>query len=118
VLAERMIPNLVSPAAPEALKSEIEKLITENSAEGAAAALRAMAGRRDFTGALKDIGCPTVVLAGDHDSVTPPADAQAMADSIPNAKLVQIPQAGHLSNLENPKAFDAALRTFLEARRA
>lgn len=117
VLAERMIPNLVSPAAPDALRRDIEKMITENSADGAAAALRAMAQRRDFTGTLKDIACPTLVLVGDHDTVTPPADAQNMAGAIPGAKLAQIPSSGHLSNLESPKAFDQALREFLVAQR-
>ncbi|MGC4114072.1 MAG: alpha/beta fold hydrolase [Myxococcales bacterium] len=118
VLAERMIPNLVSPAAPAALKRDIEKLITENSADGAAAALRAMAQRKDFSGSLKDLACPTLVVVGDHDTVTTPADAQSMANGIPGAKLAQVPGAGHLSNLENPKAFDAALREFLDAHRA
>ncbi|HEY3449000.1 MAG TPA: alpha/beta fold hydrolase [Myxococcales bacterium] len=117
VLAERMIPNLVSPAAPDALKRDIEKMITENSADGAAAALRAMAQRKDFTGSLKDIACPTLVVVGDHDTVTPAAEGQALANAIPGAKLVQIPGSGHLSNLENPKAFDAALREFLDAHR-
>ncbi len=117
VLAERMIPNLVTPAAPEALKRDLEKMITENSADGAAAALRAMAQRRDFTGALKEIACPALVVVGDHDTLTPPAEAQAMAKEIPGARLAQIPGSGHLSNLENPKAFDAALREFLDAHR-
>ena len=118
VLAERMIPNLVTPAAPEALKREIEKMITENAPEGAAAALRAMAQRRDFTGTLKDVSCPTLVVCGDHDTLTPPADSQHMAEAIPGAKFERIPAAGHLSNLENPKAFDAAIRSFLDANRA
>lgn len=118
VLAERMIPNLLSLAATPALKREAEKLITENPPEGSAAALRALAGRKDFTASLRDISCPTLVLAGDHDTITPPADAQALAQAIPGARYEPVPAAGHLSNLENPKAFDAALRAFLDANRA
>ena len=118
VLAERMIPNLVSSAATDALKREVEKLITENSSEGAAAALRAMAGRRDFTPFLGQVGCPTLVVVGAHDTMTPPSEAQALARAISGAALETIPAAGHLSNLENPKAFDTALRAFLEANRA
>jgi len=118
VLAERMLPNLVSPAAPPALKRDIEKMITENSSDGAATALRAMAQRRDFTGSLKDIACPTLVLLGDHDTITPLAESQAMANAIPGAKFELIAQAGHLSSLENPKAFDAALRAFLDGQRS
>lgn len=118
VLAERMLPNLVTPNAPPALKRDIEKLITENSPEGAAAALRAMALRKDFTGSLKDIDCPTLVLVGDHDTLTPPSDSQAMAQAIPGARFESVHGAGHLSNLENPKDYDAALRSFLDAHRA
>jgi len=117
VLAERMLPNLVSPAATPALKREIEKFITENPSDGSAAGLRALATRKDFTGNLKDISCPTLVIVGDHDTVTPPSDAQALAQAIPGAKYEAIPAAGHLSNLENHKAFDAVLRAFLDSCR-
>jgi 3-oxoadipate enol-lactonase len=45
--------------------------------------------------------------------ITPPAEAQAMAAAIPGARLAVISGAGHLSPLENPRAFNAAVRTFL-----
>jgi pimeloyl-ACP methyl ester carboxylesterase len=57
-------------------------------------------------------------MVGAQDSVTPPAEAQALVQGIPGAVLETIPGAGHLSNLENPKAFDAGLRAFLEENRA
>jgi 3-oxoadipate enol-lactonase len=54
-----------------------------------------------------------LVIVGREDSLTPPADARAMADAIPGARLVEVPRAGHLSPLENPRAVNAALREFL-----
>lgn len=118
ILVERMLPNIVSPAAGPALKRDIEKLITENAPEGLAAALRAMAVRKDFSGSLKNITCPTLVLVGDHDTLLQPAEAQSLAHAIPGARFETVPHAGHLSSLENPKAFDAALRAFLDANGA
>ena len=56
------------------------------------------------------------MLIGEHDAITPPAMAQTLAAKIPKAKLVTVPGAGHLSNLENPDAFAAAVREFLAAR--
>ena len=46
-------------------------------------------------------------------TLTPIAEAQKLATAIPNAELVVIPRAGHLSNLEQPEPFNAALATFL-----
>jgi len=112
-LVERMAPNLVSPAATPELRREVEKLIADSSAEGAAAAQRAMARRRDFSGRLAAIGCPTLLLVGSGDSITSPAEMQGLARAIPNAEYHVIPGAGHLSNLEQPKAFDELLAAFL-----
>jgi pimeloyl-ACP methyl ester carboxylesterase len=54
-----------------------------------------------------------LVVVGEVDAVTPPVDAQRIAEATPHARLVTIPGAGHLSPLENPKAFNAAVRAFL-----
>jgi len=51
---------------------------------------------------------------GEHDALTPPADAQALANALPEAELHVIPGAGHMSNLENPAAFNERLLGFLE----
>jgi len=56
---------------------------------------------------------PTLVLVGAEDALTPPAEAATMAAAIPGARLDVIPQAGHLANLENPAAANAALGAFL-----
>jgi cysteine desulfurase len=80
----------------------------------AAAALRAMAVRRDQTDLLPRLGVPALVIVGGEDSVTPPADAEAMHRLIPGSRLVTIEGAGHASNLERPADFNRALREFLD----
>jgi pimeloyl-ACP methyl ester carboxylesterase len=56
---------------------------------------------------------PTLVVVGDDDRLTPPAMAKSIADAIPGARLAIIPTAGHLSNIEQPAAFNAAVLDFL-----
>ena len=63
----------------------------------------------DFRGELGSINAPTLVLVGSDDPATPPSDAQAIAGGIPGARLTVVPNAAHLLNVEQPKAFDQAL---------
>jgi pimeloyl-ACP methyl ester carboxylesterase len=64
-------------------------------------------------GKLKDITIPTLVVWGTEDKLLPPADGQFYADGIPGAKLVTIPDSGHAPMIETPKAFLAAVESFL-----
>jgi 3-oxoadipate enol-lactonase len=57
---------------------------------------------------------PTLVLVGEHDTIAPPHLSRELVGLIPGAQLVVIPHAGHLTNEENPTAFNEAVRTFLE----
>jgi len=68
----------------------------------------------DFRAILPHINVPTLVIVGDEDVVTPPPEAEFLARNIPGAKLVTIPGAGHLTNIEKPEAFNAALEAFLK----
>jgi 3-oxoadipate enol-lactonase len=68
--------------------------------------------RPDRTAELPEIAVPTLVVVGTQDALSPPEDGRAMAASMPRARVVEIPGAGHLSNLENPDAFAAALAGF------
>ncbi|HLG80023.1 MAG TPA: alpha/beta hydrolase [Bradyrhizobium sp.] len=65
--------------------------------------------------ALKDIKVPTLVLSGTKDKNAPAPMMAKMASFIPSAQYVELAGAGHLVNLERPKAFEAALHQFLEA---
>lgn len=56
---------------------------------------------------------PALVLVGEEDTLTPPEEAKRMARALPDARLLILPEAGHLANLENPKAFRTALLGFL-----
>jgi pimeloyl-ACP methyl ester carboxylesterase len=84
---------------------------------GAAAFVRqqtAIIRRVDSRPMLRDIRCPTLVLVGDADTLTPPERAAEMADGIPGARLVTVPQCGHLSTLERPDAVTHALLEWLQ----
>jgi len=63
--------------------------------------------------ALADIACPTLVLAAENDSLAPPKTMQRMAEAIPDARYVCLPAAGHLANMEDAAAFNAAVNEFL-----
>ena len=110
--------RLLRSAAPEALRARVSRWITSGSPEGQAAALRGMALRPDSRDILARFGGPVLVVVGTDDILTPPAKARAMADLVPGAELVEIPAAGHLANLEQPEAFNAALGRFLDRVRA
>lgn len=115
-LPDTMLPALLGETArqtrPEVV-SAVRKLIASAHPEGVARALEAMRERPDSTPLLADIAVPVLVLVGEEDTLTPPAEAQKIADGVPDGRLVVIPAAGHLSNLENPAAFNAALAEYL-----
>jgi 3-oxoadipate enol-lactonase len=71
--------------------------------------------RINLTERLKDIRCPILVVCGEQDGGTPPAMAREIHENAPGSRLVMIPQAAHLSNLEQPEAFNRALLEFLAA---
>lgn len=115
-LAETMLPRLLGKTTQRTQPAWLERLgdgIRASEPRGFAAALRGMADRPDMTAALKQIVCPTLVIAGEEDVVSPPEEMHAMAAAIAGSKYVEIPAAGHLSPLENPAAFNAALSAFL-----
>lgn len=92
----------------------IRSIIESNSPVGICGTLLAMAARTDTTPSLPNIKVPTLILVGEHDTLTPPAASQAMKEKIPNSELHIIPNAAHMSNLENPKEFNEKLIAFLK----
>jgi 3-oxoadipate enol-lactonase len=72
--------------------------------------------RIDLTARLKEINCPVLVLCGDQDPGTPPAMSREIHANTPGSRLVMIPDAAHLSNIEQPDAFNKALAEFLTKR--
>jgi pimeloyl-ACP methyl ester carboxylesterase len=85
------------------------------TSDGLTSTIRALRDRPDRTALLGSIACPTLVVCGSEDTITPPAESDAMRAAIAGSRLDVIPRAGHLSNLEQPAAFNAALRTWTAA---
>lgn len=104
-----LLPRLVAPAARPESRDLLAAVAARQPPAAVAGALRALAGRPDRTPDLAAVRVPTVVIVGDEDAVTPPAAARVIAGGIPGASLVTIPGAGHMSALEAPGAFAAAL---------
>jgi 3-oxoadipate enol-lactonase len=93
--------------------TQIRKTIEATSPLGICGTLLALATRTDTTAALPKISVPTLVMAGDQDPITPPSAAQTLAKGIPGAELQILPNASHMSNLENPDTFNQHLMSFL-----
>ena len=118
-LADAMLPALLgrtSQAERPALAAEVRRLVLANHPEAVRAAVSAMMTRPDWTPLLASIDCPTLVVVGEEDAITPVADAAALHEAIPGSRLSVLPGSGHLSNLETPDAFGAALARFLAER--
>jgi 3-oxoadipate enol-lactonase len=116
-LTDSMLPKLLSAATREGKPDVVERvraMMLGTKPEGAAAALRAMAVRRDQTDLLPSIDVPTLIVVGGEDTITPPSDAEAMAAKIDGARLVRIEGAAHLSNVERPEEFNRALIEFVD----
>ena len=77
-------------------------------------AQRAMAARPDSFDTLRAVTVPTLVVVGAEDTIAPVAEAAAMVEAVPGARLEVLPAAGHLSAVETPEGFNAALRTLLD----
>ena len=90
-------------------------IVAANPARGIADALHGLAARADSRPTLREIATPTLVVCGEEDALTPPAEAQALHAGIAGSRLEMVAQAGHLSNMENPPAVNAALERFLTA---
>jgi pimeloyl-ACP methyl ester carboxylesterase len=117
-VADVMVPKLFAPASLEQrsnLTAIQRDVILKTSTEGMSAALRGMAVRRDFRPHLASIKVPTLVVVGEHDAISTVDEMRSIAAGIPNAQFVILPQAGHMSPLEEPDEFLKTLVPFLES---
>lgn len=89
------------------------RALTDNPPAGFIGALGALRTRPDSTPDLAGITVPTLVVVGDGDTLSPPDVARDMHAAIPGSTLTVVPQAGHLSNIEAPEAFNRAISAFL-----
>jgi len=97
----------------EAVES-IRSVIAHTPPLSIAGTLLALAARTDTTPSLSAIKVPVLILVGKEDALTPPSAAQALQERIAGSELHIVPQAGHMSNLENPEFFNEKLLYFLK----
>jgi 3-oxoadipate enol-lactonase len=91
----------------------IRSIILRTNPLAVAGTLIALAGRTDTTPSLYNIRVPTLILVGQHDTLTPPSASHAMKEKIPGSELHVLSDAAHLSNLENAEEFNRHLQAFL-----
>ncbi len=118
VVRDAMLPRLLSPHTRDTRPDIVQRLVSimeSASVEGVAGALEGMAERPDSSPILDTIDVPTLVVVGEADELTPPADARQLAAGIPGAVLRTIPLAGHVTCMEAAEAFNEELRGFLAA---
>lgn len=113
-IAQAMLPRLLSPEGSKRadLIERANRIMTRQKPGTLEADLAAMRDRPDQMASLPSIAVPTLVVVGELDVLTPPAESQAMAAAIPGARLVTIPGTGHLAPMERPRVVAAALGDF------
>lgn len=116
VVVKAMLPKLIAPGfrvREPAWIEEVRQVMLATNSHGIAAASRGMAERADARPWLATIECPTLVLVGEQDVISPPAEMSEIASALPHASFRVIPDSGHLAPLENPQPVNEAMRAFL-----
>jgi pimeloyl-ACP methyl ester carboxylesterase len=115
VVTQLLFPRFVSAArhGDAALEAAVRKMAEDTGPEAFVRQQTAIMSRVDSRPGLASISCPTLILVGADDSLTPPDRAAEMAAGIPDARQIVVPSCGHLSTLEQPQAVTAALIAFL-----
>lgn len=117
VVAEQMLPNMLGPKTKEtnpALVAEVTGIMQACPALTIEHALEALRDRDDHRSTLPQIKVPSLIITGESDAISGPSIMQPIAKAIPGSAYQVIPNAGHLSTLENPSAVNAVLEAFLK----
>lgn len=115
-VVDGMLPKLLAPRTYDRqpdLVAFVRDMMCDTTTDGVVGALAAMRDRQDSTEDLAGIDVPTLIVHGAEDQLIPVAEAEVMQEGITGARLVLIPEAGHLPNLEQPEQFNEAVREFL-----
>jgi pimeloyl-ACP methyl ester carboxylesterase len=118
--AEAMLPKLVGETTHRERPDVVARVrgdVLAAAPTAVAAALAGLGAREDSRPTLGVIRVPALVVVGEEDMLTPPAEAEALARGITGARLVRVPRAGHLANLEAPEAVNDALARFIAGLR-
>jgi pimeloyl-ACP methyl ester carboxylesterase len=110
---EAQVPKLFGPNASPDVVAEARAIAEEQPIENLVATLEALAVRPDSGQTASTIEVPTLVLVGEEDVLTPPSEAVDLAALMPQARLVRIPGAGHLTPLEAPDPVKEELLVFV-----
>jgi 3-oxoadipate enol-lactonase len=113
-MPSRWVTADVAKARPD-LVERLRAMIATNTVEGYVHCAGAIT-RLDFMDRLAEIALPTLLICGAQDVGTPASGMREMQKRIAGSRYVEIDPAGHLSNIENPEAFDRALAEFLDAQ--
>lgn len=111
-IAAAMLPKLLARDADLLLHARLLSMIEGTPVETIVADLRGLRDRPDRTALLPKISVPTLVVVGDQDAITPVAEATVLANGIPGARLAVLAGAGHMTPMEQPQAFAAAIGGF------
>jgi pimeloyl-ACP methyl ester carboxylesterase len=112
-IAPEVVKVLVAPSAAQPIRDKLIASMSALRVDSYKQALHAIVST-DFRTILPHISVPTLVIVGEEDQVTPPAASEFLVKNIPGASLATIPGSGHLTNIEQPKAFNATLGAFLD----
>jgi 3-oxoadipate enol-lactonase len=112
-LAGSMLSNLLAEGASQEVQDEALVMFDDLPGDTSAEDSLSMKDRPDSTPILSSITVPTLVIEGAGEQLLPAGTAKSMAEAIPGARLVSIPNAGHFAPLENPDAVNGAIRGFL-----
>ncbi|MCA9256267.1 MAG: alpha/beta fold hydrolase, partial [Phycisphaerales bacterium] len=112
-VVDGMTPILFAEDAPKALVQEWREIMLATNPQGTAAGMRAMADRIDSATTFAQIQCPTLVVVGELDAITPPKAARIMSDGIDGARLEILPGVGHMAPVEAPDEYARIVGDFL-----
>ena len=114
-MAQQWIPGMVAPdrLADRTLTEAIVRMFERKTADHFEAQMNALLARPDAWGLLANIRCPALLLSGREDGYSGPAAHHEMAAAMPDARVVVVPECGHMAPMEQPAAVAEALRAWL-----
>jgi pimeloyl-ACP methyl ester carboxylesterase len=108
-------PKLFSPNAPPDVVNRARAIAAEQPIPNLVATVRALGSRPDSRETAAEMEVPALVVVGEQDQLTPPAEARELAGLLPTARLVTVAEAGHLTPLEQPDQVKEELFLFLSS---
>jgi 3-oxoadipate enol-lactonase len=116
-LSDEMVKGLLGRAPSQRAQARLRSMVEGTRYETLIASVAGMRDRKDRTHILGSISVPTVVIGGEEDALIPPEQTKALASEIPGARTTIVPNAGHLTAIEQPDAVNEALIELFEGRK-